>query len=81
MTDAYNVAADELRQFVEIHESLEAEKKGISDRQKENIAELKARGFDAKAFRALIAMRKLDPDTRAEAEAIIEMYKRALGMD
>lgn len=81
MTDAYNVAADELRQFVEIHESLEAEKKGIADRQKENIAELKARGYDPKAFRALIAMRKLDPDVRAEAEAIIEMYKRALGMD
>ena len=76
----YNVAADELRQFIERFEHLEAEKKDIADQQKEVMAEAKGRGYDTKAMRKLIAMRKRDKDDLAEEEAVLEMYKAALGM-
>lgn len=77
---AYSVTADELRAFVERYERLEAEKKDIVDSQKEVMAEAKGRGYDTKVIRALIALRKRDPDDVAETEAILEMYKAALGM-
>ncbi|MDO5528160.1 MAG: DUF2312 domain-containing protein [Paracoccus sp. (in: a-proteobacteria)] len=82
MQDAqsYNVAADELRQFIEQFEQLEAEKKDISERQKEVMAEAKARGYDTKVMKKVIALRKRDRDDIAEEEAILEMYKAALGM-
>lgn len=82
MTDdqAYGVAADELRQFIEQFEQLEAEKKDITERQKEIMAEAKARGYDTAAMKKIIAMRKRDRDDLAEEEAILEMYKTALGM-
>lgn len=82
MTDdqAYGVAADELRQFIEQFEQLEAEKKDITGRQKEIMAEAKARGYDTAAMKKIIAMRKRDRDDLAEEEAILEMYKTALGM-
>ena len=82
MTDdqAYRVAADELRQFIEQFEQLEAEKKDITERQKEIMAEAKARGYDTAAMKKIIAMRKRDRDDLAEEEAILEMYKTALGM-
>jgi len=76
----YSVAADELRQFIERMEHLEAEKKDIADQQKEVMAEAKGRGYDTKAMRKLIAMRKRDKDDLAEEEAVLEMYKAALGM-
>lgn len=82
VTDAtYNVAAEELRQFVERYEHLEAEKKDIVDQQKEVMAEAKGRGYDTKAMRKLIALRKRQPDEIAEEEAVLEMYKAALGMN
>ncbi len=77
---AYAVAADELRQFVEQFEQLEAEKREITDQQKDVMAEAKARGYDTKALRKLIALRKRDKDDLAEEEAILEIYKAALGM-
>ncbi len=81
VTDAtYNVAADELRQFIERFESLEAEKKDIADQQKEVMAEAKGRGYDTKVMRKVIALRKRQPDEIAEEEAVLEMYKSALGM-
>ena len=79
--DPYNVTADELRQFIERYEQLEAEKKDILEQQKEVMAEAKGRGYDTKAIRKLIALRKRKPDDIAEEEAILEMYKQALGMD
>lgn len=77
---AYSVAADELRQFIEQFEQLEAEKKDISERQKEVMAEAKARGYDTKVMKKIVALRKRDRDDIAEEEAILEMYKQALGM-
>lgn len=78
--DSYRVAAGELRQFIERYERLESEKTDISDQQKEVMSEAKARGYDTKAMRKVIALRKRDKDDIAEEEAVIEMYKEALGM-
>ncbi|OCX66556.1 hypothetical protein BFP70_04875 [Thioclava sp. SK-1] len=78
---AYNVTADELRQFIEQYESLEAEKKDISEQQKDIMSEAKARGYDVKAMKTIISLRKRDKDDIAEMEAIIEIYKQALGME
>lgn len=77
---AYNVTAAELRQFIERYEHLESEKKDIAEQQKEVMAEAKGRGYDTKAIRKLIALRKRDKDDIAEEEAVLEMYKAALGM-
>ncbi|MEI4233358.1 DUF2312 domain-containing protein [Roseovarius sp. D22-M7] len=76
----YNVASDELRQFVERIERLEAEKKDIADQVKEVYAESKARGYDQKALRTIISLRKKDSDAVAEEEAVLQLYKEALGM-
>ncbi|MDN3711021.1 DUF2312 domain-containing protein [Paracoccus cavernae] len=76
----YGVAAGELRQFIEQFEQLEAEKKDIVEQQKELMSEAKARGYDTKVMRKVIALRKRDKDDIAEEEAILEMYKAALGM-
>lgn len=77
---SYNVAADELRQFIEQYEQLDAEKKDVTERQKELMAEAKARGYDTKVMKKVIALRKRDRDDVAEEEAILDMYKAALGM-
>lgn len=79
-TDAYNVTADELRQFVERYEQLESEKKDVMEQQKELMAEAKGRGYDTKVMKKVIALRKRKPDDIAEEEAVLEMYKAALGM-
>ena len=76
----YCVTANELRQFIERFERLEAEKKDISDQQKEVMSEAKSRGYDTKVIRKVIALRKRDKDDIAEEEAVLEMYKEALGM-
>lgn len=78
---AYNVTADELRQFIERYEQLEAEKKDVTANQKELMQEAKGRGYDTKVMKKLIALRKRDADSIAEEEAVLEMYKAALGMD
>lgn len=77
---AYNVTADELRQFIERFEQLESEKKDVSEQQKELMAEAKGRGYDTKVMKKVVALRKRKPDEIAEEEAIIDMYKAALGM-
>lgn len=78
---SYNVTAEELRQFVERIEHLELEKKEIADQIKEVFAESKGRGYDQKALRALISLRKRDRDEVAEQEAMLQLYKEALGMN
>jgi uncharacterized protein (UPF0335 family) len=80
MSDAYAVTADELRQFIERYEQLESEKKDVTEQQKEVMAEAKGRGYDTKVIRKVIALRKRKPDDIAEEEAVLEMYKTALGM-
>ena len=78
--ESYRVAADELRAFVERYERLEAEKKDIMDQQKEVMAEAKGRGYDTRAMRQLITLRKKEPQDVAELEAVLDLYKQALGM-
>jgi len=77
---SYRVAADELRQFVERFENLEIEKRNIVDQQKEVMAEAKSRGYDTKIMRKLFVLRKRDLQDLAEEEAILSMYRSALGM-
>ena len=74
------VAAGELRQFIERVERLEEEKAALQDDIKDVMAELKGRGYDVNAVRAILKLRKQDPDERQEAEAILELYMNALGM-
>ena len=81
MTDqTYRVAAGELRAFVERFERLEAEKQEIADQQKDVMAEAKARGYDTKVLRKIVALRKQDPADRQEEEAVFKMYREALGL-
>jgi len=77
---AYRTTAGEIRQFVERIERLEAEKKDIAEQIREVYAESKSRGYDQKALRAIVSLRKRDKDEIAEHEAVLEMYKEALGM-
>jgi len=77
----YTVTAEELRQFIERYEHLDAEKKDIADQQKEVMAEAKGRGYDTGVLRKIIALRKRKPDEIAEEEAVLEVYKAALGME
>ena len=76
----YDATAGELRQFVETIEQFEAEKAEIAEQIKDQYSELKARGYDVKAVRSLIAERKKDRDDLAEQAAIKAIYRSALGM-
>lgn len=78
--ESYNVTAEELRQFIERYEQLESEKKDLAEQLKEVMAEAKGRGYDTKVLRKVVALRKRKPDEIAEEEAVLEMYKNALGM-
>lgn len=74
------VAAGQLRAFIERVERLEEEKKTIADDIKEVYAEMKANGFDTKAVRTVVRLRKKDQAERQEEEAMVDLYKNALGM-
>jgi uncharacterized protein (UPF0335 family) len=74
------VAAGQLRAFIERIERLEEEKKTIADDIKEVFAEAKGTGFDTKAMRTIIRLRKKDQAERQEEETILDLYKAALGM-
>ncbi len=74
------VAADELRLLIERAERLEEEKKGISDDIKDVMAEAKGRGYDPKAIRKILSIRKKKKEEYQEEEAILEVYLQALGM-
>ena len=77
---ATRFAKDHLKAFVERIERLEEERKTIADDVRDVYAEAKASGFDAKALRTVVRLRKLDADERKEQEAILETYLHALGM-
>ncbi len=79
--DSYRVIAEELRQFVERFERLAIEKKDIADQQKEVMAEAKSRGYDTRIMRKIVSLRKRDLEEVAEEEAVLSMYKTALGMN
>jgi uncharacterized protein (UPF0335 family) len=73
-------AKDQLKAVIERVERLEEEKKAIADDIKDVYAEAKAHGFDVKALRTIVRLRKQDSDERKEEEAILETYMHALGM-
>ncbi len=73
-------AKDHLKAFVERIERLEEEKKAIADDVRDVYSEAKANGFDTRALRAVVQLRKQDADERREHEAILETYLHALGM-
>lgn len=75
-----NVPAEEIRSFIERFEALEAQKGDIQNEMKEVMSEAKGRGYDTKVLRRIIAIRKRDKDDLAEEEAILDLYKEALGM-
>jgi len=77
---SYSVTGDELRQFIERIERLEAERQDAAEAQKEVYAEAKGRGYDVPVLRKVVALRKRQPDDIAEEEAVLELYKQALGM-
>ena len=77
---ATRFAKDQLKAFVERIERLEEEKKALSDDIRDVYAEGKGNGFDVKALRAIVRLRKQDPNERQEEETILETYMQALGM-
>ncbi len=76
-----NVSAAQLRSFIERVERLEEEKKAMADDIKDVFGEAKSQGFDVKTMRAVIKLRALDKAKRQEAEALLDTYKNALGID
>jgi uncharacterized protein (UPF0335 family) len=76
-----NVAADQLRLFIERIERLEEEKKGMAEDIRDVYAEAKALGFDSKTMRKVVALRKMEKNARDEADALLDTYRAALGMD
>jgi uncharacterized protein (UPF0335 family) len=77
---ADNVAADQLRLFIERIERLEEEKKGMADDIRDVYAEAKSQGFDAKTMRSIVRLRKMEKDARDEMDALLETYRTALGL-
>ena len=79
--ESETVAAGQLRTIIERIERLEEEKKTIADDIKDVYAEAKGNGFDTKALRTIVRLRKQDANERQEQEAMLELYKAALGME
>ena len=80
MTEVGGVAGDQLRAYIERSERLEEEKAALAADVREVFAEAKGNGFDVKIMRQVLRLRKMDGDDRAEEEALLDIYKRAIGM-
>jgi uncharacterized protein (UPF0335 family) len=80
MAEAQNFAKAKLKSFVERIEKLEEEKKTISEDIREVYAEAKGDGFDVKALRAVVRLYRQDTDERREHEALVDLYRDALGL-
>ena len=76
-----NVAADQLRLFIERIERLEEEKKGIADDVKDVYAEAKSTGYDSRTMRSIVRLRRMEKHARDEADALLETYRNALGLE
>ncbi len=74
------IQADQLRLLIERIERLEEEKKGIADDIKDVYGEAKAVGYDVKTIRQVVRLRKMERNAREEAEALLDIYKTALGL-
>jgi uncharacterized protein (UPF0335 family) len=74
------VSDDQLRLFIERIERLEEEKKGIADDVRDVYSEAKGQGYDAKIMRQIVRLRKMSLQDRQEMEAVLDLYKAALGL-
>ena len=75
-----SVSAEQLRQLIERVERLEEEKRGMMDDIKDVYAEAKGTGFDVKTMKHIVRLRKMEKHHRDEADALIELYRKALGL-
>ena len=75
-----NVAADQLRLFIERIERLEEEKKSMADDVRDVYSEAKSTGYDTKTMRKIVALRRLESHVRQEADALLDTYRNALGL-
>ena len=80
MSEVGGIAGDQLRAYIERIERLEEEKAALAADVREVFAEAKGNGFDVKIMRQVLRLRKMDGDDRAEEEALLDIYKRAIGM-
>jgi uncharacterized protein (UPF0335 family) len=80
MTDVGGIGAERLRSFLERIERLEEEKAALAADIREVYAEAKGNGFDAKIMRQVVKLRKMDSGDREEQEALLDLYKRAVGL-
>ena len=80
MTEVGGIAGDQLRAYIERIERLEEEKAALAADVREVFGEAKGNGFDVKIMRQVLRLRKMDGDDRAEEEALLDIYKRAIGM-
>jgi uncharacterized protein (UPF0335 family) len=81
MKKSGGIAADRLRSFLERIERLEEEKAGLTADIREIYAEAKGGGFDTKVMRQIVRLRKMDSADRQEQEALLEVYRRAIGLE
>ena len=81
MTKTGGIAGDQLKSIVQRIERLEEEKSGLSSDIRDVFAEAKGNGFDVKTLRQVLRLRKLDNSEREEQESLLDLYKKALGMD
>lgn len=81
MTEVGGIAADQLRSYIERIERLEEEKAALAADIKDVFAEAKGNGFDVKTMRQVLKLRKLDKDDLQEQEHLLELYKRAIGLE
>jgi len=79
-SDVGGVAADQLRSIIERIEFTNENIGNLNDDKKEIFAEAKANGFDTSAIKRVVQLRRMDPDKRAELEAVVDLYEHALGM-
>ena len=81
MVEVGGVAGEHLRSYIDRIERLEEEKAGLAADIRDIYAEAKGNGFDAKTMRRIVSLRKLDQGERDEQEALLDLYRRALGMN
>ncbi|MCG8593240.1 MAG: DUF2312 domain-containing protein [Kiloniellales bacterium] len=81
MADVGGIAADRLKSFIERIERLEEEKAALTADIREVYAEAKATGFDTKIMRQVVKLRKMDSNDRQEQEELLDLYKRAVGLE
>ena len=81
MAEVGGIAAERLRSFIERIERLEDEKAALAGDIREVYAEAKATGFDLRTIRQVVRLRKMDRDARNEQEHLLDLYKRAVGLE